>query len=404
METTTNELNTTLAADDDLVARAMARDEAAFSELYKMKLPKILFHAYKILGNYHDAEEAAHEVIMLMYRKIGALHSPELLDAWMYRIVVNVCTSSRRGLKHRAVHVNDDVITATVSDDDRDFLPHECLESAELRERLNKAIDALPERQRMVIIFYYFDDMSLKQIGRILEIAQSTISTQLKIAKEKIRKHMDTYIRTEGDWEIGKTSMNTAATPVLAQILHEQYTEQITPEAIKSFLDTYGHRLPGGEAFKATRGIAKHSGIEKGLGATIAVAAIINLLVFVGVTTTPDIPAKAVASAAPTPGYTLIAENGGLCACGHVNPYLIELKSVDAGGGPTTWAIKDKNGATLYEGEGAKVTSPLTALYNAGAEGDYELSFTRTEDSGRIVRITQDFRIDIGEIVPGRYA
>ncbi|MDR0875253.1 MAG: hypothetical protein LBN12_03460, partial [Clostridiales Family XIII bacterium] len=75
----------------------LARDAArgrkgAFDELCRRKQRDIAFAAYTMLGNYHDAEDAAQETILTMYRYIGKLKAPEAIDVWIEKIVRNRCS------------------------------------------------------------------------------------------------------------------------------------------------------------------------------------------------------------------------------------------------------------------------------------------------------------------------
>ncbi|MBP9574723.1 MAG: sigma-70 family RNA polymerase sigma factor, partial [Agathobacter sp.] len=72
--------------------------------------------------------------------------------------------------------------------------PEEVVEEAELKEKLAESLELLTEKERRVIELYYYEDMTLKEISKILEVSESRISQLHTKALNKMRKKMGVYM------------------------------------------------------------------------------------------------------------------------------------------------------------------------------------------------------------------
>ena len=79
--------------------------------------------------------------------------------------------------------------------------PEEVVEEAELKEKLAESLELLTEKERRVIELYYYEDMTLKEISKILEVSESRISQLHTKALNKMRKKMGIYMNILTEWE-----------------------------------------------------------------------------------------------------------------------------------------------------------------------------------------------------------
>ena len=87
------------SVDSQLVSRLQARDETAVQELAERFGPRIHQLALRHMGNPADAEEVTQDVLMKVYRKIGAFRGDSALSSWIYRITFNTAMSRLRSRK-----------------------------------------------------------------------------------------------------------------------------------------------------------------------------------------------------------------------------------------------------------------------------------------------------------------
>lgn len=182
-----------------LVKKARFGNKEAFGELIKEKSRKILFIATNLMGNSSDGEDAAQEAVITLAQKIGTLKKAELFDAWMYRIIFNVCMDEKR---KKARKLDDsaemDVAMATVAEKSTEVLPEEKLEQTASKEAIMAALNELPERYRMCILLYYYEDMSYAEIAEVLQVSEQVVANTLNRAKEKLRTNYEINLERSG--------------------------------------------------------------------------------------------------------------------------------------------------------------------------------------------------------------
>ena len=103
------------SVDSQLVRRLQAGDETAVQELAERFGPRIHQLALRHMGNPADAEEVTQDVLMKVYRKIGAFRGDSALSSWIYRITFNTAMSRlRSGKAARAAEVEQTIEAAGV--------------------------------------------------------------------------------------------------------------------------------------------------------------------------------------------------------------------------------------------------------------------------------------------------
>jgi len=125
------------------------------------------------------AEDAAQETLMKAYQADFRGESNE--KTWLMRIAINTCKDMRRSAWFRYVdrHVKPE------------SLPQACEPFSREDERLTLAVMALPAKQMAVVLLYYYQGMSLKEISESLSIAISTVSARLTHARKKLRVSLE---------------------------------------------------------------------------------------------------------------------------------------------------------------------------------------------------------------------
>lgn len=148
-------------------------DGKAFGRLihtYKVTLHRV---AKSILKNEHDTEDAVSETILKAYKNIKLLKSNENFKSWILKILVNQCNDIIRKKKREVTLENRQDQELAYEDRYEDF-------------ELLRAINTLEENQRTVTLLFYFDDISVKDIAKILSIPEGTVKSRLSRAKNNL--------------------------------------------------------------------------------------------------------------------------------------------------------------------------------------------------------------------------
>ncbi len=133
--------------------------------------------ALNFTGSPEDAEDAVQEVLMRLYTAKGPFHGEEHVKRWMIRVTLNYCRNLARAAKRRAPVPPEELALS---------VPFE----AEEQLGLFTAVMSLPERYRVPLYLFYYEDYSVRQIAGILELTESNVTTRLSRARAMLRAEL----------------------------------------------------------------------------------------------------------------------------------------------------------------------------------------------------------------------
>jgi RNA polymerase sigma-70 factor (ECF subfamily) len=170
-----------------LVERLKRREEEAFQELVETYKQRVFFIALRIVRDEDQASDVAQEVFVKVYKSIEKFQGRSSLYTWIYRIAVNLAINrSKRDRFKRMVSLSELPRPRSSKTPN----PLEELEEKELRERIDQAIRALPEKQKAVFILKYFENMTHQEIARIMDCSEGTAKANYFHAIRKLRKRL----------------------------------------------------------------------------------------------------------------------------------------------------------------------------------------------------------------------
>ncbi|WP_366561273.1 RNA polymerase sigma factor SigW [Bacillus velezensis] len=169
-------------------------DQNAFAEIVDLYKDKIYQLCYRMLGNVHEAEDIAQEAFIRAYVNIDSFDINRKFSTWLYRIATNL-TIDRIRKKKPDYYLDAEVAGAEgltmysqIAADG--VLPEEAVLSLELSDTIQKKILKLPDKYRTVIVLKYIDELSLIEIGEILNIPVGTVKTRIHRGREALRKQL----------------------------------------------------------------------------------------------------------------------------------------------------------------------------------------------------------------------
>ncbi|MBI4117768.1 MAG: RNA polymerase sigma factor [Parcubacteria group bacterium] len=173
-------------SDEELCLMAQHGNKQAFSELLERYEKRLVSYARKFMNGSADAEDVVQEAFIKSYKNIRSFEASRKFSSWIYRITHNECVNM---LKKRGREIMPFFDTDT-------FFPHpfakenheEEYEKKEMGEVLQSSLDRLPLKYRSVLMLYYLEEMSYKEISDILRIPLSTVGVRLKRGKEALQK------------------------------------------------------------------------------------------------------------------------------------------------------------------------------------------------------------------------
>lgn len=193
--------------DKELVARAQDDDPSAFEMLVRRYQEKAYAVAYHMSGgNGEDAQDLTQEAFLRAFRNLKNFRGKSSFYTWFYRILVNTCLDNRRRRNRwgkmftfwrssRRENVHSEAVFEDYPDLSENANPMTALSGKQLSQEVKQALEALPERQRVVFQLKVLHGMKIKEIAQIMESAEGTIKSHLFRATHFMRDALQDWVQ-----------------------------------------------------------------------------------------------------------------------------------------------------------------------------------------------------------------
>ncbi len=168
--------------DEFLVAAAMTGDRPALSRLVSCWQPRLLRHAWRVLGDVERAKDMTQEAWVEILRGLARLDDVAAFPAWAYRIVTRRCQRSFAHTMRNIVEFDADEHAAGAQAPE-----HHAGEFAAEVSNVMLAIARLPPLQRASLALFYIEDLSVAEIAIATDVPPGTVKTRLLHARRKVR-------------------------------------------------------------------------------------------------------------------------------------------------------------------------------------------------------------------------
>jgi RNA polymerase sigma-70 factor (ECF subfamily) len=187
-----------LDADPDaalMLAFAQGREDA-FVELYRRYRDRIVTFTRRMLGDSAQAEEAAQEVFLKLYRARDGYEPKSRFSTFIYRIATNHCLNLRARVEHRLLDRGrqvDQQASAAARDQ------HGALVQKQLRQALGTALEQLPGRQRSALLLVHHEGMSYREAAETLEVSEAALKSLIHRAREAMIAQLGPLLAGAGE-------------------------------------------------------------------------------------------------------------------------------------------------------------------------------------------------------------
>lgn len=166
-----------------------------FNDFYKLTERYMYYCINKIVKDPAAIQDIMQETYIAIYKNIKSLKNPKKIKSWMGVIVQNKTYNYIKKNGRELTLDEDEMIFENLEEADTDLLPEEAMQNKETQRLLKKIIDELPEMQKMVVITYYYNEMSVEEIAEALNIPTGTVKTNLFRARAKIKTAVEDLAR-----------------------------------------------------------------------------------------------------------------------------------------------------------------------------------------------------------------
>lgn len=179
--------------DTELIHRTLEGDDHAFSSLVDKYKKQVHALAWRIVDDYHIAEEITQDAFLKAYTELGTLREPQCFGSWMYVITRRCCLAWQRkkrvqteSLDHLQENDNEQLEAAVYAD----YIVEEKERTIADAQRtvVKKLLAKLQESDRTVMTLHYLGEMSCSEIGKFLGVSANTIKSRLRRARQRLKR------------------------------------------------------------------------------------------------------------------------------------------------------------------------------------------------------------------------
>lgn len=171
-------------SDGELVRKARAGDERAFSSLVQRYMRSAYAVALSVTKRHEDAEDAAQESFLVALERLEECRNPDKFGGWLMTIVRN---RSRNLLRRENLRDTDPIPESTSSARPQ---PDRHLETSELRDLLKEALGELSEVQRQIVLLHDLEGWKHREIAERLDLPSGTVRSHLHFARKALRRRL----------------------------------------------------------------------------------------------------------------------------------------------------------------------------------------------------------------------
>lgn len=192
--------------DQYIINRVKAGEQQAFALLIGRYQRMVGAMVFRMVRDAQDREEIAQDVFIRAYRSIDRFRGDSKFSTWLGRIAYNQCVTY---LKRKRLPLYEDLLGANAEEGEfveadrwaklgtsEDNPEHRCTDQ-EASGMLRKAIDELPGQYGVVLAMFHLEELSVKEIGEMMEMPEGTVKNYLFRARKMLRDRLENTILSE---------------------------------------------------------------------------------------------------------------------------------------------------------------------------------------------------------------
>jgi len=185
---------TRVTKDTELVRRIKQGDGTAMEEIVKRYSNKVYSLAFHITHNTSAAEEIMQDVFLTVVAKVGTLENDAYFATWLYRVTTNAAYGFlRKEKKYTEQTPMEDIDHDQIQGFDWSELPDDVLLSDESKNIIRRAIDALPESMRTIVIMKDVEGLKNEEIAEALGLSLPAVKSRLHRGRLMLRDTLSVY-------------------------------------------------------------------------------------------------------------------------------------------------------------------------------------------------------------------
>jgi len=182
-------------SDEQIAVSVQGGDSELFGELIDRYEAKLKRYGQKFLSYQDEIEDLVQDVFIKSYTNIQSFDAKLRFSPWIYRVAHNTFVNELKRKQRRGPVVFDfDTVLPVLSA--KETTDAEVL-SAELRSELDELLIEIPTKYREVLVLHYFEELSYKEIGEVLQIPVTTVGVRMTRGRKKLKQSYDEKLRKQ---------------------------------------------------------------------------------------------------------------------------------------------------------------------------------------------------------------
>lgn len=177
--------------DIDLIEEVKRNNKQAFRTLFISHRDKVARTSYLILKDHQLTEDVVQETFLQVSLKINKLSDPTLFEGWLYKITVNQCFQVLRKQRKITSSSLEEYIDSTFEVNIDSLTLEDMVIAKDTKERMLQSIYSLPTKYTVVIILYYYNNFSVREIADIIKESESNVKARLFRARKLLEKSLE---------------------------------------------------------------------------------------------------------------------------------------------------------------------------------------------------------------------
>jgi len=210
---TTDQVNTETLSDEEIVERVLSGEKYLYESLmrkYNLRLYRI---SMSIINDDMEAEDIMQTAYINAYQQLSKFQHRSSFSTWITRILINESL-----LRKKKVTKHQEVLMKNTDNEYHNDTPLKSLVNKELKNILENAVSALPEKYRMVFVMREIQEMSTNETMEVLNLGESNVKIRLNRAKEMLRNELSSYYRSGQVFEFNLIRCDRIAEFVMSRI------------------------------------------------------------------------------------------------------------------------------------------------------------------------------------------
>src|SRR5271166_6526247 len=179
-----------IGRNETVLERARAGDLDAFESLLRSHERQVLGTALRLLGRLEDAQDAAQDVFVRLFRNLKKLQSMDAVGPWLHRVTVNVCNDAWRKRRPES-DITEFSITSEAPD------PETVAAQSQRQRAVVRGLGTLARKERAALVLREVEGLSTREVAEILGSSEVTVRTQICSARIKLKKFTDRFLGTK---------------------------------------------------------------------------------------------------------------------------------------------------------------------------------------------------------------